>query len=284
MVLRLQERDLQMLKVINDCRVLYMRHLQSLFFGSPSPCYGRLKQLYEAGFVERHFLTSVTKAPSASTTLYTITKLGAQVLADAFDYTSEQFHFASKTLLNPEKLPHTMAINDFRIAVLKAAKESDFLVIDWLDELTFRSSPDYVFVKEGGKRGRKKPVLPDGYLVLKTPQGMARFFVEVDRGTEGLPQFRSQIDIYTEYMVSGKYQQRFKSKSLRILVVTTTSARRLNSLKKTVEKAGGGDRYSFCCFRPPYPPNILTDPVWQTLADPVPRALIAPAADDIYNP
>lgn len=278
MAFRLKDRDREIIKAVNTCRVLETRHIQDLFFGSPKPCYGRLKKLYENGFLERHYLTKIAAAPAASTLLYSLTKLGAEVLAATYAYTSEDLHFASKTLLNPEKLPHTMAINDFWVAVNKATHGQEGVrVVEWIDELTFRADPDYVYVKGAGGRRKRKPLLPDGYLVLRTPQGTARFFVELDRGTEGLTQFRSQIEVYTEYMVSGRYQQRFKSTSLRILVVSTSTQRRLDNLKKAVEQAGGGERYLFGCFKPPYPPALLNAPLWQKLGSRQLYGLLAPA-------
>jgi hypothetical protein len=267
-VIRLRDRDREIIKAVNDCRVLQTRHIQELFFGSPSPAYGRLKLLYENGYLQRHYISQVATAPAASMIVYTITALGAEVLAATYDYTSDDFHLATKQLLNVGKLPHLLAVNDVRVAITRAAKQAGLRPVEWIDEFAFRAQPDYVNVKVSGGRQRRKPVYPDGYFSLKVPQGDVRCFVEVDRGTEGLSQFKSQIEIYQEYMLSGRYTERFQTKSLRILIVSTSSQRRLDSLKKAVAQAGGSSRYWFLVFKVPFAGNLLTDAVWQRLDRP----------------
>lgn len=262
---RLKDRDREIIRAVNDCRVLKTQQIQALFFGSPKPAYGRLKKLHDNGYLERHYIAEVATAPASSTILYSITKLGAEVLAATYEYTSEDFHFASKNLLNPAKLPHLLAVNDLRVALTRASHAEGFRLTEWLDEFSFRANPDYVNIKESGSKQRRKPVYPDGYVILKTPLGEARCFIEVDRGTEGLTQFRSQIEIYQEYMLSGRYQERFQTRSLRVLIVTTSSQRRLDSLKKAVAQAGGGERYWFLLLKQPLPGQILTKPLWQKI-------------------
>lgn len=276
MVIRLNDRDREIIRAVNDCRVLQTRQIQALFFGSPKPAYGRLKLLNDNGYLERHYISQVAAAPAASTIIYTISKLGAEVLAATYDYTSEDFNFATKHLLNVEKLPHLLAVNDVRIAITRGAKQAGLRLVEWIDEFAFRAQPDYVNLRESGGRQRRKPVYPDGYFVLKVPKGEVRCFVEVDRGTEGLAQFKSQMEIYQEYMLSGRYTQRFKSKSLRILIVSTSSQRRLDSLKKVVDQLGGTSRYWFLVYKLPFGGNILIDEVWQKLDSKQAHRLIPP--------
>jgi len=259
---RLTERDCALLKAINDCRALLTRQITTMFFSSQSRCYKRLEKLFHYGFVDRHFLPQVAHAPAASPIVYTITKLGASVLATTYGYTSDQFHFPTASILAWETLTHILAINDVYGAIYRASVDSGVSLVDWRDELSFRANPDYVWVVNSRGTSSKKPVLPDGYFHLKLPQGNARFFLEVDRGTEGMQQFKSQIQVYQEYILSGGYEAQFHSKSLRILVVVPTKTR-LETVRRAIAEVGGGERYWITTFDQLEPTMVLTAPIWQ---------------------
>lgn len=237
-----------------------------LFFTSPKPAYKRLEKLYHHEYLERQFITQVTRAPAASPIVYTVTKLGASVLASTYGYTDDQFRYSSRSVTQWETLQHILAIGDAWAALMRATTENQIAVLDWRDELVFRSNPDMVWLKSPSGRQTKKPVLPDGYFHLNTPKGETRVFLEVDRGIEGLQQIKDQMQVYQEYMASGGYQERFQAKSLRILIVTTGKKRRDN-IRKAIASIGGGDRYWITTFEQMTPTQVLTAPIWFRPAD-----------------
>lgn len=256
-------RDREILKAVNDCQALQVEQVQTLFFGSPSPTYGRLKKLADAGYLERHYISQVAVAPAASPLVFTLSRLGATVLAASYSYTHEDFQFASAQVLNWKSLQHLLAVNRVRVALTRACQVlPGFGLVEWRSERHFRARPDYISLGARGAASTKKPVLPDGYCLIRTPLGSAHCFVEVDRGTEGLSQFSGQIAIYQAYMTSGGYQARFQTTSLRILVVTT-SPRRLENLRRATARAGGQARYWFTTFDRLEPQSILTQAIWQ---------------------
>jgi hypothetical protein len=260
---RLKDRDCAIIQAVNDYRALLTRQVEALFFTSPKPCYGRLKILTDNGFLERHYIPQIGAAPAASTIIYTLTKLGGEVLATTYDYTADDFNFPNKRFLQWETLNHLIAVNDTRIAITKACRADGFHLIEWIDEFAFRADPDYVWVKNDAGRESKKPMFPDGYAHMRTPRGDARFFIEVDRGTEGIAQFKAQIAIYQEYILSGAYEKRFQAKSLRVLIITTKSVKRLRGLQNAVAFEGGADRYWFTTFDEIDTGGILTHPIWK---------------------
>ena len=263
MAIRLMARDRRLLKAVNDCQALQVGHVRTLLFNSASPTYGRLKKLADHGYLERHYITQVAAAPAASPMVFTISKLGAEVLAATYGYDSDDFNFAGRGVLNWKNLQHILATNDVRVATTRACEDTPgFELLEWRNEALFRAQTDYVYITNRNGRRVKKPVYPDGYCVLATPKGQAHCFVEVDRGTEGLSQFGGQISIYQEYMLSGLYQERFQTSSLRILVVTTT-VKRMDNLRRATAKAGGKDRYWFSTFAQVTPAAVLSQPIWR---------------------
>jgi hypothetical protein len=269
----LTDRDAEIIKLVSDCRALLHKQLERLFFSSSSSAYGRLQKLFQHEYLERRFINTVTRAPAAAQMLYTLGQRGAAVLASYYGYGKEQCHFPTEQFLEWKALDHHLAVCDFRIDLTKAAQQAPFELVEWMDEYAFRSKPDTVWIEGRGEKQIKKPVLPDGYFALNTPRGTARCFVEMDLGTEGLTQFRSQIAIYQEYMHSGQYQARFGAKSLRVLVVTT-SPKRVESLKKAITEEGGGQRYMVTTRGNISPETVITGAIWHREGNDQPVSLI----------
>ena len=266
---RLTDRDCRILKAINDCVVLRTDQVQILEFNSPSPAYERLEKLYHYEYLDRHFITQVAAAPAASKIVYSITPLSASVLAATIGYTVTEINYPGRAVSNWKSLQPILAVNDFRVHLMRAAQELDgFKLVQWIPEKEFRAHPDFVQIKDSKGKLKKSPVYPDGYIILKTPKGEARFFIEIDSGTEGLEQFRSQIKIHNEYMLSGQYQERFKSDVLRIVIVTN-SEKRLRDLRKAIAQVGGGSRYWLTTVSKAIWTQMLSAPIWSKVTDEV---------------
>lgn len=264
---RLTERDCRIIKAINDCVVLRTDQVQILEFNSPSPAYERLEKLYHYEYLNRHFITQVAAAPAASKIVYSITPLSASVLAATFGYTVSDINYPGRAVSNWKTLQPILAVNDFRVHLMRAVRGREgFKLVRWIPEKDFRAHPDFVYVKDAKGKTKKSPLYPDGYIILKTPLGEVRFFVEIDSGTEGLEQFRSQISIYQEYMASGQYQERFKSDILRVVIVTN-SDKRLRDLRKAIAQVGGGTRYWLTTANRATWEALFSSPIWHKITD-----------------
>jgi hypothetical protein len=271
-VMVLTDRDREVIRAVNDHRALTQEQIQALFFTSRSTAQFRLQRLYQNEFLNRQFLSVVSGGPASSPAIYTLDKRGVQVVIETFGYSLKQLRLP-KGKFSWQFVEHLLKINDVRVAVALAARANGFTLEEWRDETVFRAAPEYVTLSD--KRGNpvKKPVLPDGYFCLATPRGRARFFLEVDRGTEELSKFTPQVRVYNTYTESGQYQAAFQAKSLRILIVTS-SERRLRTLKAAVVAAGGDRKYWFTTFQAITAEQVLTHPIWQTVEGEGHHALI----------
>src|SRR5258707_12262808 len=88
-LMRLMERDKEIVKTVYDYRVLRQDQVQALFFG-PNPgakaaAQRRLVKLYDCGFLERYFLPTRGGLMS-SPILYGLDKRGAELLRAEFGY------------------------------------------------------------------------------------------------------------------------------------------------------------------------------------------------------
>ena len=192
------------------------------------------------GFLERKFLS--TRGWN-SPTLYVLDRRGAELLRTEYNLDDLVWYSSSKEL-KQEFLEHMLAINDIRIAVNKAAEASGYELLKWVNETELKASYDRVPIRTPSGRAQFVSLIPDSYFILKTPNGYAHFFLELDRGTETLRVFKTKVLAYASYYATGRYEQRFHSKSMRVLTVTG-GERRLESWKGATESVGGKRRFWF---------------------------------------
>ncbi|MBX3083947.1 MAG: replication-relaxation family protein [Anaerolineae bacterium] len=262
-VMVLTDRDKDIIRAVNDHRALKQEHIQALFFNSRSTAQFRLQRLYQNEFLDRQFLSVVSGGPAASPAIYTLEKRGVKVLVEELGLDRREVRLP-KGAFSWQFIEHLLKINDFRVAVALAARINGFTLEDWRDETVFRANPDYVTLHDKRDKPVKKPVLPDGYFCLAAPRGKARFFLEIDRGTEELSKFTPQIKVYNQYTASGQYAERFAAKSLRVLIISSSPRRQATLMEAT--KAVGGDRkYWFTTFGQISAETVFTAPIWQQL-------------------
>jgi hypothetical protein len=270
--MRLTDRDKQIVHAVHTYRVLRQDQLELLFERSSSVMQRIMVRLYDHGFLERKFLRILGWN---SPTLYVLDRKGAELLRTEYGLDDLVWYGSSKDL-KMDFLEHTTAINDFRIAVTKAAQLAGYDLLKWVSEGELKGKYDRVVIRSDSGKAQSVSLIPDGYFVLKVSQGYAHFFLELDRGTETTGRFKTKVLAYTTYYQSGVYERRYGSKSMRVVTVTSGS-KRLESLKKATEEAGGKRRFWFAIGKSITIETVLHHPLWHVAGEPQPTALIEPA-------
>lgn len=260
--MRLMPRDVEILKMLATFRIMRQDQIQHLFFTSRSTAQYRLSHLFQHGYVQRHFLPVYA---GWSPTLYTLDKKGISLL--------RREHGMSKVVVwdsenGHEFLSHTLAIHDFRVAVMVACRESGYTLVRWMNDWELKSSYDRVKIDE-------KPIslIPDSYFTIQTPYGNASFFLEMDMGSMTVGRFTTKIRAYIAYMKTGAYLQRYQTRSLRILSVTN-SEKRSTHLRVSTEGVGADKRFLFASQEAITPESVLHQAIWHGAGNPSPTALI----------
>ncbi|HMN14372.1 MAG TPA: replication-relaxation family protein [Bellilinea sp.] len=260
--MRLMARDLEILSAVHDFRIVRGSQLQALFFGSQSTASYRLSRLYQHGFLDRHFLPTLGGIAS-SPALYTLGKRGVDLLRRAVDGDPKDIRKPpDHRELSPLFLEHLLEINDFRVAVMVAARELGYTLELWLDDFQLKADYDRVVIEAPNRRRREVSLIPDGYFVLRAPQGRACFFLEMDRGTMTRGRFRDKVLAYQAYIASGQYEKRYGTRSLRVLTVTS-GPKRLENLKAEAEEARGGRVFWFTTSDLVTDKTVLMGAIWQ---------------------
>lgn len=270
--MRLMPRDLEILSAVAEYRILRQDQIQTLFFGSKSTAQYRLSHLYQHGFLSRHFLPV---QGGWSPTLYTLDTRGREVLRVEYGDAAPTDK-ASIRDLKQEFLEHTLALNDVRIAFSLACRAPGLTLTTWLDEATLKVNYDRVAIRYPNGKRATVSLIPDSYCVIQTPQGTARFFIELDRGTMTTQRFAAKVLAYFAFVESGHYQQRYQSRSLRVLTITL-SQKRLMNLKQVTEAVHGTQLFWFGKLSEIKAQDVFRSSLWRIAGREGVHLLIAPA-------
>ena len=258
--MRLTERDVLLLSLIWQYRVLRRDQIQQLLFPSKNTANERLKQLYQHGFLQRRWLP-VEYGQGMSQALYLLAARGADLLAQRLGFDRGAIHWrASHNKVSSPFLEHMLMINDVRINSTLAAKTAGYRIERWLTQEELSASPDHVHLS-GVNGSRRVAVIPDSYFCLRIERRRAHFFIEADRATVSNRRWSQRVFAYLEYVRSGQYTRRYGARCLRVLTVTT-GAKRLANLKRTTERAEGGPMFWFATLGEVTADAVLRQCIW----------------------
>lgn len=304
-VLSLRARDFQMLETIGACGGLTALHLTALFFPpyrypvsvAHSNCERRLKLLHVHGYVARIEQPQIL-SDGRKPFVYTLTKKGAQMLAHSMECELSELQWRVLEGESEHFLDHLLLTNNVRTALLSAIQHhsNEVAIQTWRDDVTLKRlhSQDRLKIEVGEGRTETRILVPDGYVLLyaqrmrdfrnpAAPPGPRELhhFLEIDRATETGAStvehrrtWAKKIKMYLAYYEQF-YEQRYGTKGLRILTVTT-SKKRMENLMEVTGRAGGKFRFWFTTFAQISTESILTEPIWQMVGreEPTPLLLV----------
>lgn len=259
--MRLTERDQRVVEWVYLFRFLTREQIRLLEFKNSSlvACQKRLSLLYH-----NKYLSAIHKPVPAgygsAKRVYCLSERGRDLVAfmhDGLD-PSEIKWKRKYNEIEHYYLEHSLAINDIRVAFTVAAREKGFS-LEWIPEWELKALKERV--EDPEREGRHIAITPDAYVVLKGKGRKACFFLEVDRATEANKRFKQKVKGYVEYVRTKKYQERYKTESLRVLVVTTTK-KRLQNLMDTTQSVDGASFFWFTTLKEANNENVLTEPIW----------------------
>jgi hypothetical protein len=262
----LGERDEALLCDLFLFRCLSREHIERLHFESTSRCNRRLRQLFDYGFVHRHYLAL---SPWGSPALYfpalgSVPAIGRELERRELDVDPGEIHRVCRVKSAPAYLEHTLACADFFLRVKEdievAQAQGLGIQLDlYLPETLCREEYD---VQAPGTGWRREIFKPDAFFRLQlTGHRFASCFVEIDRGHVSSALFRAKRDSYRRYYETGLFAHaygddptpgvadgadRASPKGSFLVLVVTTGRLRLSHLRAAVEeemhaRAGGGE-------------------------------------------
>lgn len=288
---RITNRDRAILYAVRQCRVLTTTQIEMLLFSpragqehrtNTSNCQYRLQQLYHRGYLDRDEQPQKL-SDGRKPYLYVLDRAGARLLAalDKPDGAVPRWS-SRRSSFRPLFLEHLLATNDVRVSLTVASRDAGVVVARWLDEPELRQHHSSDRVTIAGPKGGtvQTTVVPDGYFVLTMGERETHQFLEIDRGTVtgersvwGTKDWARKVAAYLAYYHAGHFRRRYRTRSLRILTVTT-SDQRLENLLAITERVSGKARFWFTTFARLRPASVLTQPIWRVASLPDRRPLI----------
>ena len=198
--------------------------------------------------------------------VYFLDEKAIPILAQELDVFPDDIDWKPKhnTVTQSHFLDHLLATNDVRIAIEIAAKANSMSIKKWLDDRTLHSelAKDRVTIETDSGRQVKQTVIPDSYFFLTDGEFDYHHFLEIDMGTETRKKFARKIKRYLAYYQSGRYEERYLTKAMRVLTITT-SRKRLKNLQAVTKDVGGEHEFWFSTFDDVTPETVFSAPIWQ---------------------
>lgn len=271
----LTDRDIEILKAVNRCRYLKTSQIKKLVFADNKtiqPTRRRLKYLYHNKFLDR-VVPFVQIGKGEAETAYFLDKEGTELLKDS----EEEIYVYSKTgQVKHHFLSHALGISEFRINLEIALK--NHTVIDlkrFTADFEIKAHTKEAVGKKIYKlfdevthpinKGRYI-VYPDALIVFqgkgKYSEYQKLFFLEIDRGTEGLSRIQNKIVGYHIYFQQKIFTKFGKFKDFTILL-QTNSTKRAQNIRKSLTDLNGTQFLWITTHNKANEKTILHNPIWQ---------------------
>lgn len=281
--LRVQKRDIEIIRLVYDYRFLNSDQIQALVNGSEQGILRRLQKLFHHGFLDRPPSQIVYPLTGTQKMVYALGDKGADFLANEFGIDRGEIKWNEKNKeVKDRHIQHTLMISNFRLSLkLALDKTSNTDLLFWQRE-NRSELKDYAYTQDKQGRQRKIAIVPDGFFGLKDtePKPNMYFFLEADQGTMDNARFLRKMRAYWVWGVKDKgHAKNFGIKSFRVLTITKSEQRKEN-LRKTTKNADdwqkGSPMFWFTSeqnYNMEKPESILK-PIWQTAKDDRHRSLL----------
>jgi Replication-relaxation len=221
--------------------------------------------------------------------IHTLAGKGIKYLKEA-GFEVNRYYRPSRKVEYLPFLLHTFSVNDVLIAAELLVEDFPQLTLaEMQHELTLKQDPCKIPMRRSGKEGSTTmtytTIVPDGWLDFRYDRGKEAqerrmcIWLEVDRGTVGMKDFKEKAAAILAYYRSGAYQQRFGTSSLRVAFAATDGTARVRQMRAWLrdvitrhpERASMSER--FVCTALPAeidPQALFLTPVWYVPFDETP--------------
>lgn len=268
--IRLNERDLAILKLVYEYRFLSSAHIRVLVAGSDQKITKRLQKLFHEGYLDRPREQGAHAFGKTNYFVYGLGRAGALALAEAYDIDFSKIEWTAKNREAKQRyIWHSLMIANFRTALSLALRNNTGAeLLFWQQGSELKD--DFVLSERG--KSRRFVVFPDAFFGLKDKRGKMYFFLEADRSTMQGERYLRKLKGYWSYWQERKHVEKYGINRFRVLT-TTISEKRSQNLRVIARRADDQEKGSlmfwFTCEK-----NYgisgaseILGPIWQTPVD-----------------
>jgi hypothetical protein len=178
----------------------------------------RLRQLFHAGYVERHYPTNqpMGRGDGAPRAIYGLGARSAATLEERAGVPAHEIRrVVERNHVTSPFLRHSVEVARFRVTLELACRQRQDAVrlLFWEQGESLR---DYVEFTDHWNQQQRLPVYPDAFFGLELPNGKRKhYFLEIDMGTEPIASrtprsdIRSKLIAYCVYRKSKRFRRRY---------------------------------------------------------------------------
>ena len=279
--LKIQPRDIQIIKLVYDHRFLDSDQIRALTDGSDQVISRRLQKLFHNGYLDRP-LQQFSYTAGSKTIIYGLGNKGSDILSTEFGIDRGKINWRTK---NYEAkiiyLNHTMMISNFRVCLTLALKETQKVELIFWKQNEAGDLRDQVFIKDDNRKERiRLPINPDSFFAIQDLNGKkSYFFLEADQSTMTNARFFRKMRAYWNYWKQSGHTLKYDIKSFRVLTLTK-SIQRAGNLREATKLADdrqeGTLMFWFTSqrnYRLEEPESVLKS-IWQTPVDDTRRSIL----------
>jgi len=268
----IQQRDIEIVKLVWEYRFLSSEQIQKLIDGSDQVILRRLQKLYHHGYLDRPASQIVFSNPlfGPQKMVYGLGDRGADVLAETYGMDRGKIKWNEKNKeVREQYIQHTLMVSDFRACLTLSLKDNPKTEFRWLMSDDQEIKQEVQFVENG--KNRRLPIIPDGFFQIEDPGGKMYFFLEADRSTMTNARYFNKMRAYWLWWQQG-LSKKLGIESFRVLTITKTEQRKEN-LKKVTKKADDrqlGSSIFWFTTKENYhlgDPKMILRKIWQTPKD-----------------
>lgn len=270
----LTDRDMEILNALNEYRYLKTSQIHRLVFPdntSNQSTRRRLKYLYHHHYIGR-ITPYVQLGKPAPEIAYHLDKEGIHALKQH----GQVVRLSKKvSKVKHQFLQHALDLSDFRIRLVKALEKTQGIELEqFIPDFETKANTDksvgrkrYKLYADIAHHVNRKTyvVYPDALIHLmaegKLQNHNMLYFLEIDRGTEGLERIREKLIGYNLYLNQNIYKKYGDFQGFKVLI-QTSSPKRANNIRNALLDQAGADMVLVTDIAQVNEETLLHDDIW----------------------
>jgi len=272
--LKMQPRDIQIIKLVYDHRFLDSDQIRALTNGSGQVVSRRLQKLFHNGYLDRPS-QQFSYTAGGKTIIYGLGNKGSDILSSEFGIDRGKINWMTKNHeAKMRHLNHTMMISNFRVCLALGLKETQKATLIFWKQNETGELRDHVVIKGENKTEHTRlPINPDSFFAIQDLNGKkSHFFLEADQSTMTNARFFRKMRAYWNYWKQGGHTLKYDIKSFRVITLTK-SIQRADNLRRAAKLADDKQKGTLMFWFTSEREYTLEEPgsvlrsIWQTPAD-----------------
>ena len=269
--LRIQPRDIALLRDMWEFRFLNTEQILALHDGSRRNLKASLNLLFQHGYLDRPVVQKTARL-ATSHIVYSLGRKSAEVLAS----NAEEREGILRRVREVEKslvpiIGHSLMISQFRVCLTLALRKKGSRITRWLQGQDLKEVLSY--------RGANPPLVPDAYFKIEDEGDTINFFLEADRATMTTERFVRKLKIYWSWREDKTLQEKLRLTHYRVLTITPSEGRSesLRAAGKDGDPRGSGSLMYLFAPETRYnigTPDAVLQAVWKSPKDDTPHSIL----------